>query len=291
MQTVFDTLVAAKKRYERVYFRPNSGNAGDALINVGFYSIAQKICLEYEEISDDFPYEELSERDLVVLSGGGNIVSYWSAGSALVQRLTQYKFPLLLMPQSIEGREDILGLLRERDVLFLREKYSFEYACALGLKCRLALDSDLAFFVDRTLFGTACRALPALSIRNVRKMAYVFWHRLRSKATGRLVALRTDRESVTLGRKRKFNDISLVAKFGTRDRELNMLSAYWLLKVLSWYDVVETDRLHVFVGCVLVGTKVILHENAYYKIKGVYEYSVRAHPTYAPLVQLANNVR
>lgn len=115
-------------------------------------------------------------------------------------------------------------------------------------------------------------------------MIYIAYHFVRSKFSGNLKALRTDRESTIEGKKRKINDISRLAKFGTRNRELNLLSSYWLLKLLSWYKQVETDRLHVFVGCVLVGTKVKLRENSYHKIRGVYSFSIEPRPEYSRLV-------
>lgn len=289
MNKVIEHLELAKNRYKKIYFRPNSGNAGDSLINVGFYSLAEKVDLEYTEISDDFDYAALGPDDLVILSGGGNIVPYWHAGSDLIRRLTQYSFPLLLMPQSIEGRQDVLSLLRKGDTLFLRERYSFDYARSLDLSCDISLDHDLAFSTNLELFTTPVKS-PKSSIKNARKMLYIAYHYVRSRFTKSLSALRTDRESKIGGPKRKINDISIVAKFGTRDRDLNLFSAKWLLKVLSWYDVVETDRLHVFVGCMLVGTRVVLHDNAYHKITGVFEYSVKPHPTYSSLVDRPETV-
>lgn len=282
MRTVREALELARSQYERIYFRPNSGNAGDSLINVGFYSIAKCVGLEFEEVSDDFNFAALGEKDLVVLSGGGNIVPYWEGGSDLVRKLTAYSFPLLLMPQSIEGRQDVLRLLRDKDVLFLRERYSYEYACSLALNCSVELDHDLAFSVDQSMLNKSGRV--RLNTKNIRKMIHIFYHFIRSRFSGNLKALRTDRESVIEGKKRKINDISRLAKFGTRNRDLNLLSSYWLLKILSWYKQVETDRLHVFVGCVLVGTKVELRENAYYKIRGVYNLSVEPRSEYRRLV-------
>lgn len=262
------------KSYRRVFFRPNPGNAGDSLINVGFYTCAERCGLEYVEITDDFDYSALGSDDLVILSGGGNIVPYWEAGSELIVELTKYDFPLLLMPQSVEGREDILRLLRSKDTLFLREAYSFEYARSLGLECAIYLDHDLAFSVDvdEVLTGFS---FPPLKRKNLRKVLYILFHYFRSRYISNLKAFRTDKESRFSGRKRKINDISSLAKFGTGSRGLNYCSSYWMLKILSWYEVVETDRLHVFVACSLLGKQVVLHSNSYHKIEGVYNYSVK----------------
>lgn len=104
MSTVVEQLQRARTRHRKIYFRPNAGNAGDALINVGFYSLAARVGLPYTEIADDFDYASINREDLLILSGGETIVPYWRAGSDLLRRLTQFNFPLLLMPQSIAGR-------------------------------------------------------------------------------------------------------------------------------------------------------------------------------------------
>lgn len=283
MSTVVEQLQRARTRHRKIYFRPNAGNAGDALINVGFYSLAARVGLPYTEIGDDFDYASINREDLLILSGGGTIVPYWRAGSDLLRRLTQFNFPLMLMPQSIAGRQEILSLLRPQDVLFLRESYSYDYAQSLGLQCRVLRDHDLAFATDPDLLNQPL-SRPQLSVKHSRKMLQLAYHYLRSRLTSSLVALRTDRESRLPGCAKPINDISTIARFGTRTRALNLFSARWLLKALSWYKVVETDRLHVCLGCLLVGTQVVLRENAYHKIRGVFEYSIRPHPTYAPLV-------
>jgi exopolysaccharide biosynthesis predicted pyruvyltransferase EpsI len=287
MQLVSQALQSAAMRHGKIYFRPNGGNAGDALINVGFYSLAVRLGFQYEEVSEPFDYAILGEDDLLVLSGGGNIVPYWEAGSDLIRHLTQYKFPLLLMPQSVEGRQEVLALLRVKDTLFLRETYSFEYAQSLNLDCTLALDHDLAFSAVAESILNEPLQLPALRVRNIRKLIFIAYHYFRSRFIKTLPAFRTDRESILKNKKNKINDISLVAKFGTKTPEQNICSSQWLLKVISWYETVETDRLHVFVASVLVGTHVVLHDNAYYKIKGVYEFSVKDNPAYTRLVSLA----
>lgn len=261
------------KSYERVFFRPNPGNAGDSLINAGFYECAKSCGLDYIEIVGDFDYSSLRERDLVILSGGGNIVPYWQAGSDLIKELTQYNFPLMLMPQTVAGREDVLRLLRKEDVLFLRERFSFDYASSLDLKCKVLLDHDLAFSLRVGRVMERC-FFPRLSTKNLRKLIYIFYHYVRSRFVAELKAFRTDRESIRPGRYRKINDISSLAKFGTGSADLNYCSSYWMLKILSWYKLVETDRLHVFVACVLLGKKVTLHSNSYYKNRGVYDHSI-----------------
>lgn len=270
---VSEFLQDASSRYRKVYFRPNSGNAGDSLINFGFYSIAEKIGLEFQEIIDDSDFDLISDDDILLLSGGGNLVPYWDAGSHLVRKLVGYKFPIALLPQSVEGREDIIALLRVQDTIFLREKISYDFVLSLNPNCKVLLDHDLAFHSD---LGVLERFIcPDLSYKNIRKLAYILYHYVRSRFKRDIEVFRADKESRLSVKKNKINDISQVARFGTGRREQNECSASWFLRVLSWYEVVETDRLHVFIAGVMLGKKIILHESSYHKIRGVYFSSVQ----------------
>lgn len=289
MDTVIETLEWAATHYRKIYFLPNSGNAGDSLINTGFYAAAQETGLIYEEISADFDFHKLDGNDLLILSGGGGIVPYWEGASKKIQQLTKHSFPLLLMPQSVDGRKETLSLLRPMDKLFLRESYSYNYAQSLHLKCEILLDHDLAFFNNARNLVNARLGVAKTSIRNTRNYLRIFFHYLRSLLIDRLPAFRTDNESRHKERHRKLYDISLITKFGTKTQEQNQRSASWLVRVMSWYKVVETDRLHVCIACVLAGTKVKLHFNNYHKIKGVYEHSIQPNHKYSSLVTLCEN--
>lgn len=280
--SVIDFLSGLTGNYNKIYFRPNSGNAGDSLINFGFYSAARKSGLNYQEILNDSELDKISSDDILILSGGGNLVPYWDAGSDLVRRLVKYDFPIALMPQSVVGRDDVLRLLRSKDTLFLREEISYEYALGLKLECQVLFDHDLAFHADLEFLNGF--PLPVFSLKNFRKISYIAYHYLRSRIRPGLQVFRSDRESRLDLKKKRINDLSQVARFGTLGFDLNVCSAYWFLKVISWYDSIETDRLHVFIGGVLLGKKVILHENSYHKIRGVYKSSIADNDAFKNLV-------
>ena len=216
MDTVVETLAWAATYYRNIYFLPNSGNAGDALINTGFYVAAQEAALDYEEISADFSFHKISENDLLILSGGGGIVPYWDGASKNLQKLTRYNFPLLLMPQSVSGRSETLSLLRPMDKLFLRERYSYNYAQSLNLQCKILLDHDLAFFNSAKSLINTRTGLAKTSIKNTRNYLRISFHYLRSFFTSSLPAFRTDIESLHNEKHSKLYDVSLITKFGTK---------------------------------------------------------------------------
>lgn len=51
MTTVVDALTEARESGRRIHYRPEVGNGGDALINVGFYHLADRLGLTYTEIT------------------------------------------------------------------------------------------------------------------------------------------------------------------------------------------------------------------------------------------------
>lgn len=284
-KTTAEALRDASRDYKKLYFKPNKGNAGDSLINAGFYSICASIEANFEEIGTGFDYATIEPDELLILPGGGYLVPYWNGGSELVREVTKYDFPILLLPQSIQGREDVLQLLRPKDRLYLRERYSLEYALSLNLSCQVGIDHDLAFSASpERIFNEAPKWPPNNNLKTLRKRLYCHYHKFRSAFHDELDAFRTDSESVLLGKKRKINDISSVSKFGTKNRLENLYSAKKMLELLSSYEHIKTDRLHVMIGCILAGTPVTAFDNAYYKIRGVYEYSIQPNTLHSPLV-------
>ncbi len=284
MSAVTEVLKEAAK-YKKIYFKANSGNAGDSLINFGFYSLADELGLLYEEVDEQYDYANIAGDSVLILSGGGNIVPYWEACSNILREVTRHEFPVIMLSQSIQGRRDVLRLLRQCDILILREKFSYDYALSLDLNCRLYIDHDLAFYADlEYLYGFKKVLPPVFNLSKSQKLLKIYYHKTRALFCRELKAFRTDHEANLKIKAKKINDIARAAKFGTRGILENAYSAISLLEIVKRYKFVETDRLHVFIACLLAGTKVLLHDNVYYKIRGVYEHSVKDNPRYSHLV-------
>ena len=58
-----------------------------------------------------------------------------------------------------------------------------------------------------------------------------------------------------------------------------------LIRVLSGYREVHTDRAHVAIGAAMLGKETIVYSNSYHKVKGIYEYSL----SHLPGVKWAGN--
>lgn len=288
MTTVREALLEARQRHRRIYFRPGLGNAGDALISAGFYALAEELALDHVEVPGAHAAPpDLSADDLLVLMGGGWLTSHWDFGPRLIDTLTSRDAPLLLLPQSLLGHEETLRRLRPQDTLFTRERYSHDFARSLDLRCRVELDHDMALHVDpERLPARLLPRWPGLALARNDARRFVALGMLRAQAARHpdLAAWRTDVESDGSHGARWRSDVSLVANFGTADRRAVLTSTGWLFRALSWFRRVETDRLHVGVAAALLGMPVQFHANAYHKVRGVYEYSLRDDPRFAGLV-------
>ncbi len=289
MSTVRDALVAARQGRRRIFFRPGLGNAGDALIAGGFYDLVEQLGLEVTELpGGPLAVPELSSDDLLVLSGGSWLASQWDFGTRVIDCLTRFDAPLLLLPSSLHGNEGALRRLRPQDTLFTRERYSHEFARSLRLDARVELDHDMAFHLDADRWRRTGRVVRPRRRTDVERVLGLARLRALAARHGTLTAWRVDAESSGAHPQARWrDDLSLVADFGTLDRASIERSAGWLLRAISWFRRVETDRLHVGIGAALLGIPARIHANNYYKIRGIYEYSLRTDPQLASLVTFA----
>lgn len=273
-------------KYNRIYYHPNGGNAGDALINVGFYSIARDVGLKYMEIDESFSAFEAG--DVVIIAGGGCIVPEWESVPLYIRTVVQGLADIVILSQSTYASDEVLRLLRPTDILILREDYSYKYCKNLELECQLLVADDIAFFSnihDLNIRNVSFRKI--LGMKNLIRVFLIIYHLLRSLISKRIFAYRCDSEAkkgVSVSR-RIYNDISLVCGFGAYNESSSYTSAYFFRLLLSRYKYVETDRLHVMVMCALNNTEVNVSSNSYHKIQGVYEKSVRDNEKYSDKVK------
>lgn len=290
LPTVADVLLDLHAHGRRMLYRPGIGNAGDALIGAGFYHLAQRLDLPFTELPGaPLAVPDLGPDDVLVLSGGSWLASAWDFGPRVIDSLTRFDAPLMLLPQSLSGNEEALRRLRPQDVLFVRERYSYDVARSLDLRCPVHLDHDMALSLDPRLLLQAPLVRRPRGRHDLTRVAAIARHRALSTRQHTLAAWRVDAESTGAHPEAAWrDDLSLVTNFSTLDRASVELSGGWLLRVLSWYERVRTDRLHVGIGAALLGKPVELHANSYHKIRGIYEYSLRDDPRLGPLVRFVD---
>jgi exopolysaccharide biosynthesis predicted pyruvyltransferase EpsI len=249
-------LIAALKhaQQEGACFLPNPGNLGDGLIALGTYDLFDELGWS-PDIIKEFKPENLQGTKLVVIGGGGAFIE--GLGEEMSRCLRDHLENgghIILLPSSIYGFEQYFERYAKQVMIFVREKNSAErLAQVAALEGRVHLCPDLAFAIRPDTFSNF-----SINSRN-----------------GTLHAFRTDGEST--GIKLPSDNVDIHKLWNGDfwfDREHCLAPLGAVARLIFQFKNVETDRLHMTILSAMLGCHVKMYSNAYYKNKGVYDYSL-----------------
>ena len=217
------------------------GNYGDSLIWHGTKNLLSRLNITelYVDISSK------KHNDILLIDGGGNLVDYYSdILNFLVEKSSVYE-EIIILPHTIFGTRQINALnnLRSKLTVFCREKVTYESLKHELKKADVFLWHDCAFY---NIFP------------------------ITPHGKGILNAFRTDKESVQTNISVLNNDLSYN---GYATKPLDEM-----IDTLQKYEQINTDRLHIAISATLLGKKVQLFPNSYYKNKAVFDYSLKKFP-------------
>lgn len=223
---------------------PNEGNCGDGLIQMGLTQLCAEYAVSYTSLLHPRP---ASGRVLLVLACG-NLCRPFHHQVARIKRYVGSFERTYLLPCSIDPAEpavaELLESLPASVTIFCREQFTFEaVAPFLRQGNALHLDHDLAFSVD-----------------------FAPWKR---SGAGTLHAFRTDLESC--GHPLPAGNVDVSLWGGSADGEI-------LLRTVSEYRTVHTDRAHVAICAALLEKETHVYPNNYHKVRGIFEYSLQNKP-------------
>lgn len=290
-----------------IYY-PNPGNLGDELIAASTVTLFDRIGLSYEVYEEGKDY---GDAYTLVYGGGGGLVSEWDWHEVMARVFAASGLArCVILPHSIRGCGNILRLMNERFTVFCREARSLAYCRKYNRKARFLLADDMAFYFSPQLLppwrALAERypepgILPRLFERmNMAEGKSAFLCRFYRKTCRRLLRHLSSRVQVLEDGRRvgwflrkdqerdEFFTASLppvpnmdVSRYGGGDcrwHDYNMMGAYMLLHAVNAVDMVITDRLHVSIAAAMTGREVVMIDNSYGKLSGVYEQSMRLLP-------------
>ncbi len=280
-----------------LYYRPNPGNAGDSLIAHATFQMLAKLGLAYKVVRDS-GFDARGKT--VVYAGGGNLVPYYHDARRFLERCHCHAKRLIILPHTIWGNEDLLSAFGERVDIICRERVSYSHVVRYAHKANVMLTHDLAFSLDiRAAIDTVrpssylCFLLmfpggryevpsPRGLIKRLRSLGAALCMRERG---GALSCFRTDAEKTSVTIRRDNLDLSSLMGVGTRvvaDERVAHRVSCRLLALMSKFQEIRTNRLHLAIAGALLGKEVKFFENSYYKCEAVYEYSMKDR---FPLVQ------
>jgi exopolysaccharide biosynthesis predicted pyruvyltransferase EpsI len=228
-------------RHDRVDFYRFPGNYGDSLIWHGTMKLLEglDIAVNYVDENSGNPNKTL------LIDGGGNLVDYYHDVRNCLERTKDRYQNIIILPHTIYGekQKELLRSLNNNIAIFCRERMSYEFVSKHARNCEVYLWHDTAFYnkLDQIKSGA-----------------------------GVLNAFRNDVESIKKNIPADNNDLS---RNGYAKKPLDQF-----LQTISLYTVINTDRLHVAIAATLMGKRVNLFANSYYKNAAVFDYSLKKYP-------------
>lgn len=266
-------LVSLLQSLSPFYYWPNNGNLGDLLIAEATRQFFQRNNLDYLEFNPDAPPKEKSYH--LVYGGGGRFTPHWGGLERFTELLTSPAVrKCVILPHSISGVDTFVRAFDERHTIIARTEATRLYCREQNRAAHVEVADDMALQMDLSFLPTsetAERTLPQGLYENMLKNTRSATASI--PGTGRRVTfiLRTDREKSSRYSSPLAYDLSLA--WPNSDCRENPLNGAWLrafADALGICDWIVTDRLHVAVMAHLVGKTVLMLDNDYGKLSGVW---------------------
>ncbi|QYJ16083.1 hypothetical protein Rxycam_01914 [Rubrobacter xylanophilus DSM 9941] len=224
-----------------VTFIRSPGNIGDHLIHAGIRQLLRSI--QYKEIP--FKRRRLLERShghTALISGSGGWCGPFHRVMPQLLEIVERRYErVIVLPSSVDISVPVVRKTLEhtKALFFAREMESYRQLKELGVRAEIA--HDCAFYFD--------------------------FRPYRRPGRGRLLAYRTDAESVSREMPPKNRDIS---------RWCDSLDEW--LWTIARHEEIETDRAHVMIAGAMLGKRVLYRASSYHKVPEIARYALRHLP-------------
>lgn len=287
-------LDAFLRRYagRTVYLVQNPGNAGDSVIGAAGYQRLDRAGVRVVEPS----WKGFDPAGKIVFyPGGGNLIHEGTHSHRLLSAWHARAAELVILPHTLTGVDSLLASFGANVTVVCREAVSYAYARGARGRHRTLLSDDLAFGLDVSALMarrlgwvplamgphyawsklTNTAAHPGLGQVLGAWRAAARLHEVRTQGGPVLRCFRTDGESRG-GRLPEGNaDISRLFAFGTTPRPVCEWVAQLFVRAMEPFEEIHTDRLHVGITAALLGKRVRLSPNNYFKVRAIWEFSMR----------------
>jgi len=236
--------IRAQRSGRQIYIA-NPGNWGDAMIRAGTHAFFRTFDIEVHEI----PVRKMTRltpllarlrarhlRPVVIYGGGGALTGLYQKHSARVSRLADSASRTVIMPATY-GPDTFLRApgLRRNCSLWRRDEFESRESCPDSEFCH-----DMAFFLD------APEVDPSMSVGH--------FFRSDVERSGRLPDISPSRDISALG-----SHLTPIDDFFAQ---------------VGACETVHTDRLHVAIAGALLGRRVHLYANSYFKNRAIFQTSI-----------------
>lgn len=302
-----DSVLADKlKSIGHFVYHPNPGNIGDVLIAVASVQMFEKLGLSYEMYNEKKNYDTPFN---LVYGGGGAMVPNWGYLGYLSNLFSNKNISqCIILPHSMRKCDELISGMDSRFTIFCREEKSYHYCRSINSTAAIFLSNDMACYMDirnyltwedarKKLPRPGCitsalagvflprhcktRSLCRAYRKSIDRLDKHTRQREQHLPDGRklLLAMRNDSEADSSKLPATLTNIPNVdvSRYGGSDcrwPEFNNLLVTQFIKTLDRYDIIITDRLHVSIASILLGKQVIMIDNNYGKLSGVWQQSL-----------------
>lgn len=297
---ISDYLKATVGADDELYYRPNPGNAGDALMATATFAMLDSLGVNYTNVFENGDALSAKNKEfsgkVLALGGGGNFnEGGYNAYAEIVAKWHRKVKRLIVLPHTVSGNEALLSSLGNNVDIICREQISYDHVKKHAGNANVYLAHDMAFSLDvpnmlsqrhnypvMLAKRAVCTALRLNARRNYPKAHFILQDRhdfaeLRRNQNkdGVLNVFRVDIEKTDMAIPEGNIDLSLRFEYGLVSRPLIDYMTSQVFAYLNHFQTVRTNRLHISIAAALLGKTVALYPNNYYKIRSVYEQSLK----------------
>jgi len=256
----------------RVILFGSPGNLGDMLIVAATIQKLESLKIPYEVGKEDY-LKSLGRHDIFVIMGGGNYIPLYSSVKNLLEQLSENapENQVVVLPSSSYGMNEQLSSLNSKVFFFCRELDTHKRLRSVLPEGQIFLSHDAALYLD--MKDGRFRAM-----RNLRQV-------LKGRTVGTLYSMRGDVEktdSFVIEEKHKNTDISsLRTNRGHSFLSKHTINTHAVFEDINFmfmyllpFNLIVSNRLHVCIAGLLLGKKVVMYDNSYGKLSGVYNNSL-----------------
>jgi len=261
-----------KGKDNKIYYQPNPGNGGDALIASGAFQFFKRNNIDYVIIDEN---TDLSNK-VVCYAGGGNLVSDYPAAANFIDKSHDKVKSLVVLPHTINGHSQLLATVKDNVYFFCREEISFQYVKAAVQSAHVFEGDDLALELipDKYITNFSSNYPIKLFFKQCLKKIKFKQHLGGFRV---LNAFRNDVEKTNITLPNDNIDVSNAINYNSSmsDELLVNRTTADIFKFLNFYKVINTNRLHMAIAGALLGKEVNFYPNSYYKNEAIYNKSLK----------------
>jgi len=233
-------------------FIPTPGKIGDALLAHSAYTLFDNSGLNYSTGT----CKDIYKNENIIIGGGGNLIGHlYSELANFVNNNIAYN-KITIFPHTIYNLPDVEEWLKYDTVqIFCREPKTYNYLKGFNdIRANLLLTEDMSYFLNFDEF------------EKYKKI----------KGEGTCNSFRSDGEAAGLNHSNNNFDVSQTWDGDYwHNKSLAYHAVHSMASYLSYFDTINTDRLHTAILAGIIGKNVNLFPGTYHKIESIFNFTIK----------------